>query len=179
MQSQATQSKPQQNKNKAALDEEIEAQMKQLQSNMYSLKGHVDSGNVEVAQQEETLTKVEKNITKIENNNIKANWITDSGKSTWGMIKSLFTGPKLKKDPEEVKEDPKKEAKPAQSSVTEESGDRLDDILRVTGEVRTGVKEQGEGIIRTTKKIESIQEREYGIIKEQGKIQVKVAKWAK
>jgi len=41
------------------------------------------------------------------------------------------------------------------------------------------VKEQGEGIIRTTKQIESIQEREYGIIKEQGKIQVKVAKWAK
>ena len=47
---QTTQSKS--NKNKAALDEEIEAQMKQLQSNMYSLKGHVDVGNVEVAQQE-------------------------------------------------------------------------------------------------------------------------------
>ena len=47
---QTTQSKS--NKNKAALDEEIEAQMKQLQSNMYTLKGHVDVGNVEVAQQE-------------------------------------------------------------------------------------------------------------------------------
>jgi len=41
--------------NKAALDQEIEEQLKQLQGNMYALKNDVDVGNVELSQQTGTI----------------------------------------------------------------------------------------------------------------------------
>jgi len=54
MQSTQLQSKAQ---NKAALDQELEEQLKQLQGNMYALKSDVDVGNVELAQQTGNLWK--------------------------------------------------------------------------------------------------------------------------
>ena len=45
--------------------------------------------------------------------------------------------------------------------------------------MRTGVKNQNAAIIKTTKMIENIQDREVNIIKTQGTIHIKTAKWAK
>ena len=97
----------------------------------------------------EQLKKIDKNLTKVENNNIKANWMINSkslrdiwlkkigGRSTWGMIKSLFTKPTLVKDPVEPEKTDKEDQEVEEGQVQFfESKDRLDEILRVVREIR-------------------------------------------
>lgn len=59
------------------------------------------------------------------------------GRSTWGMIKSLFTKPTLVKDPVEPEETNQEGPEVEEGQVKFlESKDRLDEILRVVREIR-------------------------------------------
>jgi len=130
--------------------------------------------SAELYHQQEQLKQIQKNYTKVENNLNKSEWVLKSIGSTWGMVKSLFTKPKVTKEikDKDDKEDqnkktnnkPDNNAESKSTTTSNKSNIDQSDLDRQIDEMRNNIlantvklKEeailQGKAIEKTSKKV--------------------------